>query len=41
MTAQILDFARPVNGVVVHQRIADGFINGTAMCVAHGKDISD
>lgn len=28
-----------VNGLVVEQRIADGFINGTAMCVAYGKEI--
>jgi hypothetical protein len=32
---------RPVNGIAVEQRLTDGFINGTAMCVAHGKDISD
>lgn len=30
-----------VNGIVVEQRVTDSFINGTAMCVAHGKDISD
>ena len=41
MTAKILDFARPVNGVIVEQKRVDGFINATAMCVAHGKDISD
>jgi KilA-N domain len=41
MTARILTFKRSVNGVFVEQRVADGFINGTAMCVAHGKDISD
>jgi KilA-N domain len=40
MTAKILDFARPVNGVIVEQRITDGFINGTAMAVAHKKDIT-
>lgn len=28
-------------GFLVEQRISDGFINGTKMCVAHGKDISD
>jgi len=38
---KILNFVRPVNGVIVEQRIRDGFINGTAMCVAHSKDISD
>lgn len=32
---------RPVNGIEIEQRLTDGFINGTAMCVAHGKDISD
>ena len=41
MTAKILDFARPVNGVIVEQKRTDGFINATAMCVAHGKDVSD
>ena len=41
MTAKILDFARPVNGVIVEQKRVDGFINATAMCVAHGKDVSD
>lgn len=25
------------SGIVVEQRLIDGFINGTAMCVAHGK----
>ena len=39
MTAKILDFARPVNGVIVEQKRADGFINATAMCAAHGKEI--
>ena len=38
---KILKFIRPVNGVIVEQRIGDGFINGTAMCVAHSRDISD
>lgn len=33
--------AREVNGIVVEQRLGDGYINGTAMCVAHAKDISD
>lgn len=41
MTAKILTFQRPVNGIFVDQRVDDGFINGTAMCVAHNKDISD
>ncbi len=26
---------------MVEQRVTDGFINGTAMCVAHGKQIND
>lgn len=30
-----------VNGIFVAQRVTDGFINATAMCVAHGKDVSD
>ena len=38
---KILKFVRPVNGVSVEQRRIDGFINGTAMCVAHGKYIRD
>ncbi len=29
-----------LNSIVVEQRVADGFINGTAMCVAHGKLIA-
>jgi hypothetical protein len=28
-----------LNNIVVEQRVTDGFINGTAMCVAHGKKI--
>jgi KilA-N domain len=32
---------REVNGISVEQRVVDGFINATAMCVAHGKDVSD
>lgn len=35
----LLSFQRSVNGVSVEQRIDDGFINGTAMAVAHGKKI--
>ncbi len=39
---EILKFIpRKVNGIKVEQRNTDGFINGTAMCVAHGKDIYD
>ena len=41
MTAKILDFARPVNGVIVEQKREDGFINATAMAVAHGKEIKE
>ncbi len=41
MSARILKFARPVNGVTVEQKLNDGCINGTAMCVAHSKQISD
>jgi KilA-N domain len=37
--AKIKMVPRSVNGIVVDQRSADGFINGTAMCVAHGKEI--
>jgi hypothetical protein len=33
--------SRDVNGTTVEQRVMDGFINATAMCVAHNKDISD
>jgi len=35
------NISHQVNGVFVEQRSTDGFINGTAMCVAHGKDVSD
>lgn len=39
---EVLEFIpRKVNGIKVEQRNTDGFINGTAMCVAHGKDISN
>lgn len=30
-----------VNGIDIDQRIVDGFLNATAMCVAHGKDVSE
>lgn len=30
---------RDVNGISIEQRQTDGFINGTAMSVAHGKDL--
>jgi hypothetical protein len=38
---KVVKFVRRVNNVDVEQRISDGFINATAMCVAHGKDIRD
>lgn len=41
MGRRVEKMSRPVNGIFVEQRITDGFINGTAMCAAHGKDISD
>lgn len=34
-------FSREVNGIEVEQRVSDGFINVTAMCVAHGKELND
>lgn len=39
-TQEKTSIEREINGIVVEQRIADGFINGTAMCKAHGKDLS-
>ena len=33
--------SRDVNGITIEQRVTDGFINGTAMCVAYSKDVSD
>ncbi|MGB3208702.1 MAG: KilA-N domain-containing protein [Crinalium sp.] len=30
-----------VNSVAIELRTTDGYLNGTAMCVAHSKDISD
>lgn len=38
--SKILTFKRPVNGIPVEQRRNDGFINGTAMCVSHNKDVA-
>lgn len=32
--------SRDVNGILVEQRLSDGFINATAMCIAHNRDIS-
>lgn len=37
---ELLTFRRSVNGIRVEQRIDDGFINATAMCSAHGKDLT-
>ena len=33
--------SRDVNGMPIEQRQTDGFINGTAMSVAHGKELND
>lgn len=30
-----------VNSIVIEQRVVDGFINGTAMCAAYEKNVSD
>lgn len=30
-----------INEVAIQQRMNDGYLNGTAMCVANGKDIAD
>jgi len=38
---KIVKFKHKVNNVVIEQRVNDGFINATTMCVAHGKDVSD
>lgn len=37
----VLKFARPINGVKIEQRVANGYINGTAMCLAHEKSVMD
>lgn len=39
--SKVVKFVRRVNNIDIEQRAIDGFINGTAMCVAHGKDISE
>ncbi len=41
MAGKIQKVVREVNGITIEQRSADGFINGTAMCVAHDKKIND
>ena len=38
---EIQKISRIVNGTTVEQRTTDGFINGTAMCVAHGKRMNN
>lgn len=40
MTGKIQKVSREFNGVNIEQRSTDGFINGTAMCVACGKEIT-
>jgi hypothetical protein len=39
MAGKIQKVVREVNGMTVEQRSTDGFVNGTAMCVAHSRDI--
>jgi KilA-N domain len=41
MASKLKTRDRDVNGVIVSQRERDGFVNGTAMAVAHQKEISD
>jgi hypothetical protein len=41
VAGKIQKVVREVNGITIEQRSADGFINGTAMCVAHDKKIND
>lgn len=41
MVGKIRRIAREINGIAIEQRERDGFVNGTAMCVAHGKLIAD
>jgi hypothetical protein len=40
-TSKVLSFRRSVNGVQVEQRFRDGYIDATAMCAAHERDVSD
>lgn len=40
MAGKIQKVTREVNGITVEQRSIDGFINGTAMCVAYKKEIA-
>jgi KilA-N domain len=39
VAGKIQKVVREVNGITVEQRSVDGFINATAMCVAHTRDI--
>lgn len=41
MVKKIEKVTHEVNGIAVEQRVTDGFINATAMCVAHEKDVND
>jgi hypothetical protein len=40
MGGRIQKVVREVNGITIEQRSIDGFINGTAMCVAYDKEIA-
>lgn len=40
MAGRVPMVSRDVNGIAIEQRQTDGFINGTAMSVAHGKDLT-
>ncbi len=40
MAGKIPMVSRNVNGIFVEQRQTDGFINGTAMCIAHDRRIN-
>lgn len=41
MAKKIEKVGHEVNGIAIEQRVTDGFINATAMCVAHDKEIND
>lgn len=41
MTALPKTIPHSFNGTSIEQRKVDGYINGTAMCLAHGKDIAN
>lgn len=40
MARKIEKTSRQINNVAIEQRLTDGFINATAMAVAHGKDLT-